>query len=59
MHQVYSTITKIVSEKEHEYCILPRITVVLHLKDMDKYVEMEEIIYRTNDLLSGKCDEIL
>ena len=34
-------------------------TVALHLKDMDKYVEMEEIIYRTNDLLSGKCDEML
>ena len=33
-------------------------TVALHLKDMDKNgVTMDEVMYRTYDLLSGKCDD--
>ena len=31
-------------------------TVALHLKNMDKKTTMDEVIYSTYDILSGKCD---
>ena len=31
-------------------------TVAMHLRGMDRILPMEEIIYRMNDMLSGKCD---
>ena len=34
-------------------------TVALHLKEMDAVVNMDEVIYRTHDILSGECDDII
>ena len=31
-------------------------TVALHLRDMDEKIAMDEVIYRTHDLVSGLCD---
>ena len=31
-------------------------TVALHLRDMDEKIAMDEVIYRTHDLVSGSCD---
>ncbi len=34
-------------------------TVALHLKTMDRLVKMDEVIYRTYDILSGECDDMI
>ena len=31
-------------------------TVVLHLRDMDEKITMDEVIYCTHDIISGLCD---
>jgi len=31
-------------------------TVAMHLKDMNRVLSMEEVIYRMDDMFSGKCD---
>ena len=32
-------------------------TVAMHFRGMDRVLPMEEILYRMNDMLSGKCDD--
>jgi len=34
-------------------------TVALHLKTMDRLVKMDEVLYRTYDILSGECDDMI